>query len=73
MTGFVIVASWFKIRGPSGPQTIVNDWRLVLWFEALAIWAFAVAWLTKGRADHALTRLFPLTGLRKGIREEADK
>lgn len=57
MTCAVIVASWFKIRGPAGPQSVVNDWMLVLWFETLAIWAFAIAWLTKGRADLALARI----------------
>lgn len=57
MTACVIVASWFKIRGPEGPQSFVNDWLLVLWFEAVAIWAFAIAWLTKGRADMALADL----------------
>ena len=29
---------------------------LVLWFEAVAIWAFAVAWLVKGRVEERLTR-----------------
>jgi len=56
MTVLVIVASWFKIRGPAGPQKIVNDWMLVLWFEAVAIWAFAIAWLVKGRVEERLTR-----------------
>ncbi len=56
MTVMVIVASWFKIRGPEGPQRIVNDWMLVLWFEAIAIWAFALAWLVKGRVEEGLTR-----------------
>lgn len=55
MTVLVIVASWFKIRGPEGPQKIVNDWMLVLWFEAIAIWAFALAWLVKGRVEEKLT------------------
>ena len=57
MTLAVIIASWFKIRGPAGPQKVVNDWMLVLWFETVAIWAFALAWLTKGRADLALARI----------------
>ena len=42
--------------GPEGPQRIVADWMLILWFEAIAIWAFALAWLVKGRAETALTR-----------------
>lgn len=56
MTGLVIVASWFKILGPEAPQRIVTDWMLVLWFEAIAIWAFALAWLVKGRVEERLTR-----------------
>ena len=56
MTLAVVVASWFKIRGPEGPQRVVNDWMLVLWFEAVAIWAFALAWLVKGRVEERLTR-----------------
>ncbi len=56
MAGLVILASWFKIRGPAAPQAIVNDLRLVLWLEAIAVWAFALSWLTKGRADLALAR-----------------
>lgn len=59
MTAGVVVASWFKIKGPAAPQAIVNDYMLVLWFEAIAIWAFAVAWLTKGRADLMLARVVP--------------
>ena len=56
MTVLVIVASWFKIRGPEGPQAVVNQGMLVLWFEAIAIWAFAVAWLVKGRVEERLSR-----------------
>jgi hypothetical protein len=56
MTLAVIVASWFKIRGPEGPQRVVVDGMLVLWFEAIAIWAFALAWLVKGRVEERLTR-----------------
>ena len=56
MTVCVIVASWFKIRGPQAPQRFVTDWLLVLWFEAIAIWAFALAWLVKGRIEERLTR-----------------
>lgn len=59
MTFCVLVASWFKVRGPAGPQGFVNGYLLVLWFEAIAVWAFSVAWLTKGRADLALARLLP--------------
>lgn len=57
MTLGVVIASWFKIKGPAVPQAVVNDYMLVLWFEAVAVWAFAIAWLTKGRADLALARI----------------
>lgn len=60
MTVATVVASWFKVMGPAGPQQVVNDWMLVLWFEAVAVWAFAVSWLTKGRADQALIGLIHL-------------
>lgn len=56
MTVGVLAASGFKIKGPAGPQTFVTDWLVVLWLEAIAIWAFALAWLVKGRADLALAR-----------------
>ncbi|MFZ1469476.1 MAG: hypothetical protein WAT09_10935 [Paracoccaceae bacterium] len=56
MTALVIAASWVRIMGPRSPQVVVSDWRLVLWSEAIAIWAFAIAWLVKGQAETALTQ-----------------
>jgi O-antigen/teichoic acid export membrane protein len=53
-TLLVIIASWFKIKGPAAPQAMVNDWLLVLWFEAIGIWAFSIAWLVKGQVDRSL-------------------
>jgi hypothetical protein len=50
----VMVASYFKIRGPAGPQTFVVNNNLVLWLESVAIWAFAISWLTKGKAERML-------------------
>lgn len=50
MTAATVAASWFKVMGPPGPQAVVNGGRLVLWFEAIAVWAFALSWLVKGRA-----------------------
>ncbi|TXH96368.1 MAG: hypothetical protein E6Q73_13725 [Pseudorhodobacter sp.] len=61
LTLAVLVASWFKIKGPAAPQAFVTDLRLILWFEAGAIWAFALAWLVKGRADLALARRLHVT------------
>ena len=37
-------------------QQLVIDGMLILWFEAVAIWAFAIAWLVKGRVEERLTR-----------------
>jgi len=54
MTALVIVTSWFKIRGPAPLQEIVIDCRLVLWPECIAIWAFGIAWLVKGRAERMI-------------------
>ena len=62
LTGAVIVASWFKVMGPEGPQRVVNHALLVLWGEAIAIWAFAVAWLVKGRVEERLARRPPKQG-----------
>jgi hypothetical protein len=54
MTLLTILTSVIKVAGPAGPQATVNGWALVLWCEAVAVWAFAVSWLVKGRADQAL-------------------
>ena len=39
----------------------VIDNDVVLWLEALAVWAFAFAWLTKGHAERSLMRLLHLS------------
>lgn len=56
-TAAVVVTSAMKMFGPAGLQRIVSDWLLILWAEAVGIWAFSLAWLTKGRADESLRRL----------------
>jgi len=56
MTLAVIGASWFRIMGPEGPKRLIDGGLLVLWFEAIAIWAFAVAWLVKGRVEERQAR-----------------
>ena len=50
----VVIASVFKIAGPDGPQAVVIRFQIVLWLEVAAVWAFSIAWLTKGRADLTL-------------------
>jgi hypothetical protein len=57
MTVLVVVASVLKIWGWGPVRAVVVDNLLVLWFEAIAVWAFSLAWLTKGRADQSLARL----------------
>lgn len=58
MTVATVTASVFKIAGPPVPRAIVVDYQLVLWFEAVAVWAFSVSWLTKGRAEQSILRVF---------------
>ena len=62
----VIVTSALKLFGPAGGQKIVTDWLLILWFEALGVWAFSVAWLVKGKADEGLRRLLGQSGSTAG-------
>ena len=56
MTVAVIVASALRLQGPEAARSFVTGSMLILWFESIAIWAFALAWLVKGRAETALTR-----------------
>lgn len=58
MTVATVTASVFKVAGPPVPRAVVIDYQLVLWFEAVAVWAFSVSWLTKGRAEQSILRLF---------------
>ncbi len=53
----IAAASAIKIHGSGWPQDIVVRYKLVLWLEAVGIWAFGVSWLVKGRADIALANL----------------
>lgn len=54
------LASYFKIYGPAGPQRFVIEYNVVLWVEAMGIWAFGLSWLTKGQADfEKIRRVLP--------------
>lgn len=53
----IAVASCIKVLGSGPLQTIVVQYGLVFWFEAIGIWAFGLSWLVKGKADIALIRL----------------
>ena len=59
MTVAVIIASALRLQGPQAARQFVTGSMLILWFEAIAIWAFALAWLVKGRAETALTGAGP--------------
>ena len=37
----------------AGPKRRFNDYNFLFWMEWVAVWAFAAAWLTKGRAIFA--------------------
>ena len=53
----IMAASYFKKAGTAAQQAFVNDYNLVFWAEAMGVWVFAVAWLTKGKADLALVKV----------------
>jgi hypothetical protein len=40
----------FLLLVPAGWKSRMNDYHFLFWMEWVAIWAFAAAWLTKGRA-----------------------
>ncbi|MFY0682025.1 MAG: hypothetical protein JXR13_15750 [Thalassovita sp.] len=52
------VASYYKVYGTPAQSAFVVENRLVLWVEALGIWAFGISWLTKGKAE--FSRILPL-------------
>ena len=54
MTVLIIAASTVKVHGSGAAQRMVMDLRIVLWLEAIAIWAFCAAWLMKGRDELGL-------------------
>lgn len=60
MTIATFVASWFKVMGPALPQRLVIEYNLVLWVESIAVWAFSISWMVKGKAEKML-RLNALT------------
>lgn len=47
-------ASYFKIYGNGDARAIVIEYYVVFWAEAAGVWAFAISWLTKGKADMAM-------------------
>jgi hypothetical protein len=54
-SGIVILLCMAAMGGylfllPDGPKRLFNDYNFLFWMESVAVWAFAAAWLTKGRA-----------------------
>lgn len=50
-TAAVFVFSYLKVKGSGPTRAMVLDYNLVFWAEAIGVWAFAVSWLVKGKAD----------------------
>jgi hypothetical protein len=49
--GFVMIAAiaWAGVNGATGHS--------IFWQEVIALWAFAISWLTKGQAHHSLANV----------------
>src|SRR4051794_29195471 len=57
-SGIVILLSMMAMGAylfllPEGWRRLFNDYNFLFWMEWVAVWAFAAAWLTKGRAIFA--------------------
>ena len=55
MSGVVILVSMLAMGAylfllPTQWKTVCNKYNFLFWMEWIAVWAFAAAWLTKGRA-----------------------
>lgn len=57
-TFLILVASVMKIWGTEAQGAMVDKYYLVFWFETVAIWAFAISWLVKGRAERMFSKRF---------------
>jgi len=52
--GIVILACVAVLALKGEPARWWNAWNLTFWIEAVALWAFGLAWITKGRIFAAL-------------------
>lgn len=57
-SGIVILLSMlamgsYMVLIPTAWKNLLNGWNFLFWMESIAVWAFAAAWLTKGRAIFA--------------------
>ncbi len=50
------IAVFFKTREGSWLGGLVVDYSLIFYFEALGVWAFALSWIVKSRADESIAR-----------------
>ena len=46
----LIAMGAYLVLIPEGWRRLFNDYNFLFWMEWVAVWAFAAAWLTKGRA-----------------------
>jgi hypothetical protein len=46
----MIAMGAYLLLFPEGWRRLFNDYNFLFWMEWVAVWAFAAAWLTKGRA-----------------------
>jgi len=53
----IAIASYYKLKGSPDIKDLVVRNNIVFWAEAFGVWAFAVSWLTKGKADLAMSDL----------------
>ena len=49
----MIAMGAYLLLFPEGWKRLFNDYNFLFWMEWVAVWAFAAAWLTKGRAIFA--------------------
>lgn len=58
-----MIAVYFRKMTDGAAHAIVESNNLIFWFEAIGIWAFALSWLVKSKADMKLA--FPGTRRQK--------
>ena len=57
---FILLGSYLKNHGSGDAHAFVIRHNVVFWAESFGIWIFALAWLTKGKADLTLIRVLHL-------------
>ena len=56
LVGFALtlISATFRRMGTEVQTAFVVDHQLVFWSEAIAVWAFSIAWLVKGNRDQQI-------------------